>query len=277
MFSCGTDSSGAALQGVLFASSAIAARDWGVPIRSIATGREHALFLAGSYLFSFESVNDLTENGTVYFAGKVTSSQGGNVLKTNFLTLTTNPVAVPELGVSAVLRVFASDYGSIFQFPNGSAVALGTNADNHLGTNSGFTIGSPANLNLLASNMVNVFFSRHGANPASIFAVRFNQSCGAGLWSFTGTAPCSLCPIGSFQSASFSTFCVACPANQTTLTSGSTAVGNCTCAPGTRMYNGSCTACPQPYYQPSYGQTKCLQCPAGSISIGGTVCSRRPL
>ncbi len=59
--------------------------------------------------------------------------------------------------------------------------------------------------------------------------VNLSVACQAGYFSVTGFAPCTACPIGTYQSTSLNTSCVACPANTTTRTNASVSSQNCRC------------------------------------------------
>eukprot|EP00794_Sanderia_malayensis_P018983 gene18983-20890_t len=110
---------------------------------------------------------------------------------------------------------------------------------------------------------------------------KYSQTCTAkcknGTFSRDGLGPvCRPCPIGEYQPAIGQTSCIACPYDNTTVSTGSSSIDQCievtTCAPGSKSSNGfaPCENCTIGTYQPRTGRTVCLPCPGGRTFGGQT-------
>ena len=99
-------------------------------------------------------------------------------------------------------------------------------------------------------------------------------SCPAG--SFLATPDlCSICPIGTYSSKSFSTLCVQCPAGTYSLQASSTLCILCSAGMySSQLSSTLCTQCSVGTYSPQAFST-CIQCPAGTYSLlpASTSCS----
>ncbi|XP_059487265.1 sushi, von Willebrand factor type A, EGF and pentraxin domain-containing protein 1-like isoform X2 [Neocloeon triangulifer] len=85
--------------------------------------------------------------------------------------------------------------------------------------------------------------------------------CPAGLWSRNGLAPCSRCPIGSYQTQPGQQGCIPCPEGYSTAHKGATSPNSCKglCSENWISRNGlePCTACPEGFKQTLRGQRVC--------------------
>ncbi|XP_076110499.1 uncharacterized protein LOC143079160 isoform X5 [Mytilus galloprovincialis] len=95
----------------------------------------------------------------------------------------------------------------------------------------------------------------------------FCVSCAPGSFYDSGTAKCTQCPIGQYQSLTGQLSCVSCPSGQTTYNTGTQSDTLCfeSCTVGWHfsLSTGACVFCPFGFYQPSPGSFHCLGCDAG--------------
>ena len=113
-------------------------------------------------------------------------------------------------------------------------------------------------------------------------------ACPAGLskpeFSATGnTDTCELCAIGFFQPERGSPTCELCPAHETTLLTGRTALADCRCVAGYERAApaipadgfGPCVPCAPGHFKPGIGDEPCLVCGAGHFqpATNATVCA----
>ncbi|XP_067648765.1 sushi, von Willebrand factor type A, EGF and pentraxin domain-containing protein 1-like isoform X2 [Haliotis asinina] len=99
--------------------------------------------------------------------------------------------------------------------------------------------------------------------------------CGPGSFSSDGLEPCSLCPIGTYQTQSGSKQCDACPGGKGTKMPGGKRLGDCICPRGYYLMDvlllTKCVACPKGTYQDQEDSNKCVYCPWGlSTSTDGS-------
>ncbi|XP_067649890.1 sushi, von Willebrand factor type A, EGF and pentraxin domain-containing protein 1-like [Haliotis asinina] len=99
--------------------------------------------------------------------------------------------------------------------------------------------------------------------------------CGPGSFSSDGLEPCSLCPIGTYQTQSGSKQCDSCPGGKGTKMPGGKRLGDCICPRGYYLMDvlllTKCVACPKGTYQDQEDSNKCVYCPWGlSTSTDGS-------
>ncbi len=108
----------------------------------------------------------------------------------------------------------------------------------------------------------------------------FCQSCPAGSFQGNiGSTVCESCPAGSFSDVEGSTVCQSCPAGSFQGNSGSTVCESCPAGKFSDV-EGSviCQNCPAGSFQGNTGSTECESCPPGhfSSSTGSTICESCP-
>ncbi|XP_048238942.1 sushi, von Willebrand factor type A, EGF and pentraxin domain-containing protein 1-like, partial [Haliotis rufescens] len=111
-----------------------------------------------------------------------------------------------------------------------------------------------------------------GSNSSS----RCRAQCVPGSFSSDGVEPCSLCPMGTYQTRPGSKQCDACPVGMVTKTTGENGPGYCICPRGNYVMDfllvKKCAPCPKGTYQDQENSHKCVYCPWGlSTSAGGSV------
>ncbi len=138
-----------------------------------------------------------------------------------------------------------------------------------IGANDGVLSGTPGSSGDFSFTVDATDADNTAVSKAYTMKIVGSESCPAGTFSATGSAPCTDAPAGSYASGTGNTAATFCPAGTF---SSATGAAECTPAPAGSFASGTgntaATFCPAGTFSSATGAAECTPAPAGSFASG---------